>query len=259
MTTHSAATGAGIPSKRRNRLRWVDYAAAFLAIGAGYCSDSLRQSLTIPIDRMTGKHTTVDRLQQYSALVRGRLAPKFAAAGCGYPPPRLTLIGLKHERRLEVWATASDGRQRLVLAYEILGASGGLGPKLREGDRQVPEGVYAIEALNPNSAYHLSLRLNYPNAFDLEMARRDGRDRPGSDIMIHGSRSSIGCLAMGDEAAEDLFVLAAETGIENITVILSPVDFRVRDLPADLPPAPPWTGELYGRIREALAPFVTSR
>ena len=63
-----------------------------------------------------------------------------------------------------------------------------------------------------------------------EHGRREGRSKLGGDIMIHGGAASIGCLAMGDPATEDLFVLAAETGIKNISVILTPLDFRVRDL-----------------------------
>jgi hypothetical protein len=70
--------------------------------------------------------------------------------------------------------------------------------------------------------------------------------------MIHGNSCSIGCLAMGDEAAEDLFVMAAQTGIENIRVILSPVDFRARSLPAEMPSVPEWTGALYDSIRKEL-------
>jgi len=136
--------------------------------------------------------------------------------------------------------------------YPIRGMSGTLGPKLREGDRQVPEGLYRVESLNPNSRYHLALRVNYPNDHDRRRGREDGRTALGSDIMIHGNTCSIGCLAMGNEAAEDLFVLAAETGVENIAVILSPVDFRARDLPADTPLLPPWAGELYAAIRQEL-------
>ena len=70
--------------------------------------------------------------------------------------------------------------------------------------------------------------------------------------MIHGSARSIGCLAMGNEPAEDLFVLAAETGIENITVLLSPVDFRVWGLPSNMPKLPGWTSELYAEIKKEL-------
>ena len=70
--------------------------------------------------------------------------------------------------------------------------------------------------------------------------------------MIHGKDCSIGCLAMGDEAAEDLFVLAALTGIDNVGVVLSPVDFRFRDLPKDMPTTPRWSKDLYETIRHEL-------
>lgn len=75
-----------------------------------------------------------------------------------------------------------------IKSYPILAASGSIGPKLRESDMQVPEGVYQIESLNPNSQFHLSLRVNYPNEFDREQARIDGRAQLGGDIMIHGSQ-----------------------------------------------------------------------
>jgi murein L,D-transpeptidase YafK len=132
-------------------------------------------------------------------------------------------------------------------------ASGALGPKLREGDEQVPEGVYRITGLNPNSQYHLSLRVDYPNAADRERARAEGRDDLGGDIMIHGRAVSVGCLAMGDSAAEELFVLAAETGLPKLRVILSPLDFRRRALPRSLVPARPWVPALYDEIRAELA------
>ena len=82
--------------------------------------------------------------------------------------------------------------------------SGRLGPKLKEGDRQVPEGLYRVESLNPNSRYHLSLRVNYPNEQDKSYGRLDGRNNLGTDIMIHGKDCSIGCLAMGDPSCDFL-------------------------------------------------------
>jgi len=122
-----------------------------------------------------------------------------------------------------------------------------LGPKLKEGDKQVPEGVYRVESLNPNSRYHLAVRINYPNEFDRRQAEIDGRTSLGGDIMIHGSCCSVGCLAMGDEAVEDLFVLAGEVGIDNVSVILCPMDFRKRQmLNLDLPG---WTDKLYEEIK----------
>jgi murein L,D-transpeptidase YafK len=205
----------------------------------------------------TPPKTVEDRVQEFGAIVQERLAPKFAAAGVPYPPQRLTLIGFKQEKVLQVYASGPDGEFRHICDYPVLAASGVLGPKLREGDRQVPEGIYRVPLLNPNSRFHLSIRLNYPNEFDLARAAEEGRKEPGTDIMIHGDEVSIGCLAVGDPAAEDLFVLAALTGIENITVILSPVDFRVRELPELPATTPKWAGELHEMVKQELARYPT--
>jgi hypothetical protein len=203
--------------------------------------------------------TVADRVAQYGARARGRLVPFFTAAGVPYPPERLVLLGLKSERRLELYAAGGGRPLAFVRAYSILAASGRLGPKLRQGDRQVPEGVYAIESLNPNSRFHLSLRIGYPNAWDLARAQEDGRDDLGGDIMIHGDFESAGCLAMGDEAAEDLFVLSADAGIERAVVVLSPVDFRRVTLPKKWIAPTPWTPSLYADLRrevQALPPPI---
>jgi hypothetical protein len=200
-----------------------------------------------------GRKTVGERFAQYGESARRRLLPYFEKAQIPYPPDRLVFVGLKQEKRLEVWASGADGQFKLIRTYPILGVSGRLGPKLREGDRQVPEGIYRIESLNPNSRYHLSMRINYPNEFDRARAKEENRTNLGSDIMIHGGSASIGCLAMGDEATEDLFILAAETGIEKITVILTPADLRTTELPG-LPYAlPEWTVICYDRIKQQLS------
>jgi hypothetical protein len=141
---------------------------------------------------------------------------------------------------------------RHVKSWRVLGASGDVGPKLREGDRQVPEGVYAIESLNPMSRFHLALRVAYPNDFDRARGAEDGRTELGSDIMVHGSDVSVGCLAMGDEGAEELFVVAALVGVENVSILISPCDLRVE--PDAKPPAdtPPWTAALWAEIGASL-------
>ena len=184
-------------------------------------------------------------------MARARLAPYFTKAGVVYPPTALTLVGLKKERQLQVYAAGRDGRMRFVRAYPIHAASGQAGPKLREGDGHVPEGLYPIESLNPNSQFHLSLRIGYPNAFDRAQAEHEGRTDLGGDIMIHGGAASVGCLAMGDEAAEDLFILAADTGTRNITVILCPVDFRTGRAVA-AKQLLPWVESLYASIGSQL-------
>lgn len=195
--------------------------------------------------------TIQDRLDEFGAAADARWKPAFSRAQAAYPPREIVLVGLKRERQLAVYVPGTSGLV-LVRSLPMLAASGGPGPKLREGDGQVPEGFYAIESLNPNSRYHVSLRVNYPNAEDKAHGRADGRRQLGGDIMIHGSAVSIGCLAMGDEAAEDLFTLAARCGLKNIRVLLVPGDFRKGPVavPKD---APAWTGPLYERLKAEIA------
>jgi murein L,D-transpeptidase YafK len=202
--------------------------------------------------------TIAERLSQYGSVARARLSPHFEKQKISYPPSELILVGLKQEKILEVYARSDTNVLKLIRSYPILAASGVAGPKLREGDRQVPEGIYAIESLNPNSRYHLSLRVNYPNEFDREQARKEKRTNLGGDIMIHGKAVSIGCLAMGDEAAEDLFVLAADTGLKSIKVILAPMDFRKHEKVPGNETLPSWTAELYEKIRAELIKTPTA-
>jgi len=190
--------------------------------------------------------TIADRVRTFGPAAEARLLPHFEKAGVRYPPARVLLLGLKEERTLGLYAASSGtSAWRFIRSYPVLAASGTLGPKLRQGDLQVPEGVYGVEYLNPNSQYHLSLKISYPNAFDRRQARAEGRANLGGDIMIHGKDVSIGCLAMGDPAAEELFVLAAKTGLSNITVLLAPGDFRKRDFSH----AKPWVQALYAQLR----------
>lgn len=202
--------------------------------------------------QQTFAKTVEDRLAEFGPAARARLRPYFDAKQVPYPPARLVLVGLKAEKVLQLYAASSNQPPRFLRSYPILAASGMAGPKLREGDQQVPEGIYPVESLNPNSKFHLSLRLGYPNQFDLQQAHAEGRDNPGNDIMIHGGAASVGCLAMGDEAAEDLFVLAADTGLTNITVILSPVDFRAGRVVPSMGKLPSWTDSLYQTIKSKL-------
>lgn len=168
---------------------------------------------------------------------------------------QLTLIGLKEERIVEVWGRDGEGKRERLRTYPFYGYSGGLGPKLREGDGQIPEGVYRIEYLNPNSSYHLSLKIDYPNAFDHEKGKADGRDRLGFDIFFHGNSVTVGCIPIGDEAIEDLFTLVAQIGAERTGVIIAPWDFRVREEEPSIA-AIDWESELYGTVREALVPYL---
>jgi hypothetical protein len=204
----------------------------------------------------TARTFTVDeRVRQLGPGVATRLAPAFAAAGVAYPPHELAYLAFKDQRQLQVYArNASDQPWRHVKQYQVLAASGALGPKLMEGDRQVPEGIYKAQFLNANSRFHLSIRLNYPNDFDRRMATRDKRSRLGGDIMIHGNAVSIGCLAMGDQAAEDLFILAAQVSQKPTRIVVSPTDFRSATAAAPRH-ASAWTRELYNTLRVELRQY----
>ncbi len=200
------------------------------------------------------RFTVADRLAQIGPGARARWAAGFQDAGVAYPPAQVVLAAFKHERRLDVLAADPGGPLLFIRSYPILAASGDLGPKLREGDRQVPEGIYRITELNPNSRFHVSLRVGYPNEFDLARAAIDGRAEPGTDIMIHGSNFSIGCLAMGDESAEDLFALAADTGLEAIDLLIAPHDPRSPQPAPDFHP-PDWMQPIYRELETRIRPL----
>ncbi len=110
----------------------------------------------------------------------------------------------KHEKILELWAK-KEKKYILVKSYPICTFSGKLGPKQKSGDKQSPEGVYAItkKSLNPNSHYHLAINIQYPNRYDRNF------HRTGNLIMIHGKCSSSGCFAMGDEQIEEIYKMAS--------------------------------------------------
>lgn len=206
------------------------------------------------VDRPDPKERTVAaRLRQYGSAARARLAPRFRGAGVTYPPAKVLLVGLKEEGLLKVYAQPAGqrARMRFICQYPIVASGPSLGPKLREGDRMTPEGVYHVTFLNPESSYHLSMAINYPNAFDQQQARRDKRTKPGCDIMIHGFYLSDGCLAMGDTAATDLFVLVSDAGTRNTEIVLSPVDFRLQP-DFELEGQPAWTRKLYADLRDRM-------
>lgn len=140
------------------------------------------------------------------------------------PGAPLALRIFKQSSRLELWA-GSGPRQFLFRSYPICAWSGGLGPKLRQGDLQAPEGFYEVgpAQLNPASRFHLSFNLGYPNAYD----RHHGRT--GDFLMVHGNCVSIGCYAMGDAAIEEIYTLlsaALAQGQRRVPVLILPFAFE---------------------------------
>src|SRR6478609_8648041 len=123
------------------------------------------------------------------------------------PGDPILIRAYKKESEMEVWKRGRDGRYALIKTLPICRWSGQLGPKMREGDRQAPEGFYAVTPaqMNPNSAYYLSFDTGFPNAYD----RAQGAT--GGALMVHGSCSSRGCFAMTDESIAEIYAIARES------------------------------------------------
>lgn len=149
-----------------------------------------------------------ERVTAARAKVEPRLRELCRAADLAYPPDAIYLRVFKQEAEVEVWARMKRQPFRLLMTIPITRSSGKPGPKRKEGDRQVPEGFYAIDLFNPVSEFHLSMRVNYPNESDRILS---DPTKPGSDIYLHGSDVSIGCVPLGDEKIEELFILGLDT------------------------------------------------
>jgi murein L,D-transpeptidase YafK len=146
-----------------------------------------------------------ERAKVAAARVRPALERDLAAKGLRFGDP-VFLRAFKEEAELELWVLKRDTKNyELFRTWEIAAQSGEPGPKLAEGDRQVPEGFYFVPpaGMKPDSVFHLAFNIGYPNAYD----RHHGRT--GTFIMIHGNRISIGCLAMTDDKIEEIYTLCA--------------------------------------------------
>lgn len=134
------------------------------------------------------------------------LVKKMKTKGMALDAPIMLRI-FKKDSELEVWKKTHTGRYALLETYEICKWSGKLGPKFKEGDRQAPEGFYTVNKyqMNPNSQYHLSFNMGFPNRYD----RSHGRT--GSHLMIHGACSSAGCYSMTDEKVEEIYAMARDS------------------------------------------------
>lgn len=114
----------------------------------------------------------------------------------------------KKEALVEIWIKQKDSDQYALLqSYSICASSGTLGPKRKEGDLQVPEGIYEINHFNPQSNFHLSLGISYPNASDKILS---DRKNPGGAIYIHGNCVTIGCIPLTDDIIKEVYIMAVE-------------------------------------------------
>ncbi len=196
-----------------------------------------------------------ERAAKAAANVRPALERDLAAAGLHFGDP-VFIRAFKKERQLELFVhNRATEKFKLFRTYKIAGMSGNSGPKLAEGDGQVPEGFYFVppRAMNPNSDYHLSFNIGYPNEFDR------AHQRTGSAIMVHGNRVSIGCLAMTDEKIEEIYTLCAaahQTGQPYFRIHIFPfrmTDERIESL------ADPGTRDFWNNLKEGYDLFEKNR
>jgi len=136
-----------------------------------------------------------------------RLEKLFKVQGLDLHQSNIFIRIFKSEGQLELWASANKTNYKLINQYKICAFSGKLGPKRKRGDLQTPEGFYFINRFNPQSNYHLSLGLNYPNDADKLLGNKKNL---GGDIFIHGDCVTIGCVPLTDELIEEVYISAVE-------------------------------------------------
>lgn len=187
---------------------------------------------TITANGIIAQPTFVDNQRSFYKLSEifsqreDSLKTEFRNKKISWPPKALYIRSFKYDQLMEIWVRGDEKKPyHLFKTYPICIKSGTLGPKRKEGDLQIPEGFYYINDFNPNSNYHLSLGLNYPNASDAVLS---DSLHPGGEIYIHGNCVSVGCIAITDLPIEELYILASyarAAGQDFIPVHVFPVKF----------------------------------
>ena len=170
------------------------------------------------------------RVANASKTYSDTLRAAFRRKGLVWPPAEIYLRAFKSQNEMELWArNEEDAAFQKVKTYRVCAISGTLGPKRKQGDKQVPEGFYFIDDFNPRSDYHLSMLLNYPNYAD----QMQGKDKLGGDIYIHGGCLTVGCLPMSDNGICEIYTAclhAKINGQEYIPVHIYPTRLTGRGM-----------------------------
>ena len=182
---------------------------------------------------VSGQNSFVDYQKSFAKVAdvfrrkEDTLRKQFEAKGLKWPAKYIYIRSFKYDSQLEVWVKNSTSESfQLFKTFKICAMAGSLGPKRMSGDYQVPEGFYYINEFKPNSTYHLSLGLNYPNSSDRMLS---DSLYPGGDIYIHGSCVTEGCIPITNDQIEDLYVItsyARAMGQDYIPVHIFPVQFN---------------------------------
>jgi murein L,D-transpeptidase YafK len=166
--------------------------------------------------KITGmSQSSIKQEQQLLSRVKGayqhyqdQLSLQLTAINVDFSNIEIYVRAYKYEQTLEIFIR-KKGTEKFIrlIEFPFCVLSGTLGPKRKQGDLQVPEGIYYIDRFNPWSNFHLSLGINYPNTFDKANALQNN---PGGDIFIHGNCVSVGCIPITDEYIEQIYILALE-------------------------------------------------
>lgn len=150
---------------------------------------------------------TYSRVQKANSEKMAQLKQDLQATNSSNQIKNIYIRAFKQESALEVWIENKQTKQyELFKSYPICLISGVLGPKRQSGDRQIPEGFYHLDYFNPKSSFYLSMRMNYPNIFDLV---NGARHYLGGDIFIHGGCETIGCIPITNDKIKELYLIAA--------------------------------------------------
>lgn len=178
------------------RLTHLVATAAIAALLAGCTANEAMDTVDVDLKKVSSK---------VNYQLSGKIVQKMQAMSMAKESPIMLRI-FKEEGVLEVWKANASNRFEMLRQYKICAWSGKLGPKVKEGDRQAPEGFYPITPgqMNPHSSYYLAINTGYPNRFD------QANGRHGTNLMIHGACSSSGCYSMTDEQMQEIFALARD-------------------------------------------------
>ncbi len=164
------------------------------------CKNTTTNTNPIPSKVNSKPNVEIAREEKQSDLIQ-----KLKAMNIDWNKVNIHMQAYKYERILEIWCkNNSDEKFQQFTSYEFCNTSGDLGPKRKEGDKQIPEGLYEINILNPYSSYYLSLGINYPNKSDII---RSDATKPGGEIYLHGGCATLGCIPITDDKIKELFIL----------------------------------------------------
>lgn len=221
-----------------------------------FCMIALIGSLSCQGQRNRNKVNIEDDRFAISLAEKGdMLLNKLNEANIPKEKLNILLVAYKNEDLLALYVKpANEDKYKLLENYNICARSGTLGPKKKEGDKQVPEGFYHIDRFNPKSLFYLSLGINYPNTYDLQ------KGYTGSDIFIHGKCETVGCLPMTDDKIKEIFIYASwakEAKQQQIPVYIFPFQMTPENLTKYSTEVDQTTASFWKNLQEGYTKFQT--